>query len=89
MIKFEEALNDPAKVFGKPENVVNSQEFTLQQKIEILHRWEYEVREIQVAEEENMQGSSKYDVLAGVIKALIKLGAKPIHTSAPTKQGGE
>jgi hypothetical protein len=53
-----------------------------------LQRWEYDVRELQVAEEEGMEGPQPV-TLDVVLRALRSLGA-PADTerSAPTKQGG-
>ena len=56
MIDVEKALLDPGLVFKTPGEVVANNELTRAQKIEILRRWEYDVRELQVADEEGMQG---------------------------------
>ena len=57
-------------------------------KVEILRRWEYDVREQEVAEEENMTGALPVR-LSHVLDALNMLHVPPgqIHPS-PTKQGG-
>jgi hypothetical protein len=51
---LEKAKLDPSSVFDAPAAVCNSVELTPEQKIEILRRWEYDARELQVAAEENM-----------------------------------
>jgi hypothetical protein len=81
-------LVDPALVFKAPEEVVADNELSREQKIKILQRWEYDVRELQVAEEEGMEGPQSV-TLDEVLGALRALGA-PADTerSAPTKQGG-
>ena len=55
---YEKALLDPASAFTSPEQVLTSAELSREQKIEILHRWEYDARQMEVAEEENMLSDS-------------------------------
>ena len=88
MVDVEKALLDPALVFKTPEEVLADNELSREQKIKILRRWEYDVRELQVAEEEGMEGPQPV-MLDVVLRALRALGA-PADTerSAPTKQGG-
>ncbi len=88
MVDIDKALVDPALVFKAPEEVVADNELSREQKIRILQRWEYDVKELQVAEEEGMEGPQSV-TLDEVLGALRALGA-PADTerSAPTKQGG-
>jgi hypothetical protein len=88
MVDIDKALVDPALVFKAPEEVLADNELSREQKIKILRRWEYDVRELQVAEEEGMEGPQPV-TLDVVLRALRALGA-PADTerSAPTKQGG-
>lgn len=88
MIDVEKAVLDPGLVFRTPDDVLTEKDLSRDQKIQILHRWEYDVRELQVAEEEGMEGPQPVS-LADVLRALRSLGA-PADTerSAPTKQGG-
>lgn len=89
MIDLQKALLDPTSVFKTPEEVVRNQELTREQKIDILRRWEYDARELQVAQEENMR-TNQPDILDSILKALNMLHAKDLKDhSAPTKQGGE
>lgn len=87
-VNLEKALLDPASAFVSPEDVRDHTELTMDQKIEILRRWEYEESEVAVAEEEGMVDGSQ-PILRRVLIALEDLGA-PIDTehSAPTKQNG-
>jgi len=88
MVDVEKALLDPGLVFKTPDEVVVSNELSREQKINILRRWEYDARELEVAEEEGMKGP-KFVTLDDVLRALRSLGAAPnIERSAPTKQGG-
>jgi hypothetical protein len=89
MLDLQQALLDPSSVFKTPNDVVIEANLTKEQKIKILRRWEYDVREQEVAEEENMPNMPP-DILSDIYRALAKLGAKICHEhSAPTKQGGE
>jgi hypothetical protein len=90
MKDIEKALLNPAMVFKTPEEVVDSGDLSREQKIEILRRWEYDVRELQVADEESMTAPKPEAVtLDIVLKALHAVGAPPdVERTAPTKQGG-
>lgn len=88
MIDVEKALVDPGSVFKTPEEVVSNNELSREQKIKILHRWEFDVRELQVAAEEGMGGPQPV-TLDAVLGALKSLGAPvDMERSAPTKHGG-
>ena len=92
MIDIDKALLDPATVFKSPDEVLNSEELSREQKIEILRRWEYDARELQVAEEENMIGANA-DILGQIMRALLQLDEKSevgrLERSHSSKQGGE
>lgn len=84
-----QALLDPASVFSSPMAVVCEESLSDERKVEILRRWEYDAREIQVADEEGFPARAPGDLLDGVLAALHQLGAGPdIEHSPPTKQGG-
>ncbi|HEV8340754.1 MAG TPA: hypothetical protein VGR30_00100 [Candidatus Binatia bacterium] len=88
MVDLEKALINPGSVFRTPEEVLQSNDLSREQKIEILRRWEYDVRELQVAEDESMTGPQPV-TLDVVLNALRALGASSDpDRSAPTKQGG-
>ena len=90
MINVKDALLNPAAVFHRPEEVVQSSGLSRNQKIEILRRWEYDARQLQVADEESMTAPRAEPVtLDAILKALRALGAPAdVEHSAPTKQGG-
>ncbi len=52
MIDVQKAMLDPTMVFEDPMDVVANAELTRDQKIEILRRWEYDARQLEIAEEE-------------------------------------
>jgi len=88
-VELNLALVDPAAVFRSPEDVLSRHDFTLEQKVEILRRWEYDAHEVEVAEEEGMGNEPPTDLLDRILRALHALGARPdIEHSPPTKQGG-
>jgi hypothetical protein len=90
MVDVKEALLNPSAVFKQPKEVIDSAGLTREQKIEILRRWEYDVRELQVADEESMTSPRPEAVTLDMVReALRTLGAPAdLEHSAPTKQGG-
>lgn len=90
MTDFQKALLDPTSVYKLPGEVVKDDSLSREQKIQILHRWEYDARELQVAEEENMPELTKHkkgSMLSRVLDALHKLNASAKHESSG-KHGG-
>ena len=86
--EFEAMALDPARAFDDPEAVLSRDDLSPAQKIEILRRWEYDARELEVAEEEGMTGP-KDGLLARIHAALASLGAPAdLEHEPPTKQGG-
>ena len=88
-MKFDEALKNPAEVFPAPEDVVEHPGLSPEQKCRILRQWEYDARELEVAEEENMGGGPD-DLLSRILNAINTLD--PVHhpeNGISGKQGGE
>lgn len=85
---FNEAKLDPSSAFDRPADVVTEAGLSREQKIEILRQWEYDAREMDVAEEENMQGTSRVE-LSDVLEALDKIDPDREEHTSPNKQGGE
>ncbi|WP_020677906.1 hypothetical protein [Geopsychrobacter electrodiphilus] len=86
---FERAKNNPGSQFSRPLDLLTENALTREQKIAILRRWEYDARELAVAEEENMGGGPP-SVLPEVLEALHRLNAEiDVEHSSPTKQGGK
>jgi hypothetical protein len=85
----EKAMLDPDSVFMSPEDVLLEQSLTREEKIKVLRRWEYDARELEVAEEENMGGGPP-GILDEILRTLHRLQADSATEHAPpTKQGGE
>jgi hypothetical protein len=79
---------DPLARFDAPMDVVRDDSLTYDQKLEILRSWEYDARELQTAEEENMAGG-EHNRLQEVLKAIDCLSEPaPDSGGAPNKQGG-
>ncbi len=86
MMDVKKAMLDPTSVFKDPEEVVASENLSRDQKIEILHRWEYDARELEVAEEEAGMAVLRPDMYARVVQALRTLGVElDTEHSPPTK----
>jgi hypothetical protein len=90
MTDFKNALLSPTSFYKVPDEVVHDESLSLEQKIGILRQWEYDARDMLVAEEENMIGDSSSSMLSRVLIALKSLGFEECGAhSSPTKQGGE
>lgn len=85
---MEKALLDPASVFEAPADICDDPALSTDEKVRILRRWEYDARELQVADEENMAGD-RTDLLDQVLAALARLKQSGGSDGAPTKQGGD
>ena len=68
---------NPALVFLGPEDVLQRDELTREQKIEVLRRWKFDALQLQVAEEENMGSEQPSDILDRVLQALHALDEGP------------
>ncbi len=86
---IEKAMFDPGSVFDHPVDVFDEQSLTREQKIRLLKRWEYDARELSVAEEENMTGGPP-NMLGEILQVLQRLDVEiDTGNSSPTKHGGE
>jgi hypothetical protein len=52
--RFQEAMNDVSKMFERPRALFDDPAFDAAQKRKLLQQWEYDLRQMQVATEENM-----------------------------------
>jgi hypothetical protein len=86
MIDVTKAMLDPSKVFKEPNDVVASNELTRNQKIEILRRWEFDARALEMAEEEAGTAVLGPEMFDRVVQALHMLGVeRDTEHSPPTK----
>lgn len=85
---IDRALLDPSLEFENPIAVVKAANIDRATRIEILRRWEYDARELQVEEEESPATTSTSNLLSEVLDALHQLGAEPeLEDAPPTKHG--
>jgi len=88
-MKYDQAMSNPSQAFSSPSDVLDAPGLSRQQKLDVLRQWEYDAREKEVAEEENM-GGGPGDLLPKILEALEKLDGHPGATDGPAgKQGGE
>jgi hypothetical protein len=85
---FERAIKNPADVFDRPSEVLDREGLTREQKLKILHQWEYDALQREVATEENMPSSDgSGPALAEIRRALEALGETGESHSGSTKFG--
>jgi hypothetical protein len=85
---YEKALANPADAFETPEAVLETDDLSREEKIEILRRWEYNVSEEDVALEEGMPGDES-GLLRRILIALGSLaGPIDVEHTPPSKQHG-
>ena len=86
MIDVNKAMLDPTMVFEDPMDVVANDELTRDQKIEILRRWEYDARQLEVAEEEAGMAVRRPEMFDLVLQALHTLSVeRDVEYTPPTK----
>lgn len=76
---IENAKLDPTEYFDDPKQVLNHTDLESNDKVSILRQWEYDLRELLVAEEENMpadeNGETLHEKLQQIRESLYKLDA--------------
>ena len=65
--------------YNKPSDILAADDISQDEKIRLLKDWEYTLRQVQVAEEENMLSGPHAD-LTDVLAALNELNAKMVDT---------
>ncbi len=75
MVKLEQAILNPKGVFKNPQEIMDNQNFSIEEKIIILKLWAYDAERLEVAEEENMTGKDE-DMLKSIIDCLSTLEKK-------------
>jgi hypothetical protein len=73
--QYDEALLNQAAVFKLPEDVLNSDAMTAEQKLEVLKRWETDAIQLSIATEENMGGGepSRIEEVRHAIDVLVRV----------------
>ncbi len=92
--RFDEALTDVSKVFGRPEDIQNAADLTEAQKVTLLKQWDTDLRLLLVASEENRTGAAApgrtpAELLQAVHKVMTRMGHAPAEENrSPSKAGG-
>jgi len=73
MTDFEKALLNPVSVYKEPKDVLADDTLTREQKIKVLRQWEYDAKELQTADDENMPVSEQATMLHRALEALREL----------------
>lgn len=85
-LAIDQIRKNPAAYYNAPGDVVDIEQFTDSEKVEILRAWELDARQLQAAADESMDGGSD-PCLDQVVNALQRLGlGSSTHCSA-TKLG--
>jgi hypothetical protein len=90
----EDALTDPAREYRTPQALCEDDSLSDERKRALLRQWEYDLRSIQVASEENMTSASSRSAgesaerLREVRRCLRRLGDTADDQTPTTKQGG-
>ena len=76
---FQQAMKDPGRAFGSPEDVEASTELTIAQKHAVLLQWKNQLQQLMVATEENMPGPEtssgiNAECLQRIVSALTRTG---------------
>lgn len=72
---YDQALLNPAAIFKRPKDVLDTESLTTDQKLEVLKRWETDALLLSVATEENMGGGepSRIEDVRHAIDMLTRL----------------
>lgn len=84
------AIEDPTKIYARPEEVVNDPRLSFEEKVAVLDSWAHLAGALAVATEEGMTGGEP-SRLTEVAEARARLGAasNSEQVTAPTKQGNK
>lgn len=86
-IDFETAMQDVAKAFGSPAELLASDQFDRVQKLKLLQQWDYDLGLLLVAAEENMTGEGSQSTgerLRAVRDCIKRLGGENDPEKSPT-----
>ena len=86
VIDMHLALLNPTRIFSEPQDVVANKTLSDDQKIEILHRWEYDAHELEVAEDEAGMTVRRPEMFDLVVEALHSIGVQRDTEHTPPTQ---
>jgi len=93
--RFRDVQKDIPKHFDSPQSILTDEDLDAAQKLKLLKQWEFDLRQLLVATEENMAGAEpgkSAELLQSVRRALVTIeGEAPREDAggAPTKAGGQ
>ena len=76
MSLYNQGLKNPTAVFKNPQDLVNNQSLSNEQKINILQQWYDDAKLLEIASSENMDAEED-SLLPEIIEALHTLGTGP------------
>lgn len=82
-----ELTSKPATYFSSPMKIVESEELQTSAKLIALKEWEFEVRQLEVATEENMYANAS-TTLQEIHEAMRALGHEPQSDAVPGGKAG-
>jgi len=91
--RFTKVLGDVSGEFDRPRDILDSDLLSREQKIRSLQEWELDLRELEVASEENIAGAAGSGMTAELLQECRRARARLVAAGgdsggAPTKQGG-
>ena len=88
MTDIENIKHDPSRFYRDPKTLFEDETLSADEKIEILQEWEFDMRDMMVADEENMGGSDVSETYREIHKYLRELDAGADTEHSPgTKHG--
>jgi len=89
VIDVESAKRNPASCFERPSDVLEHEDLSREQKVEILRQWDYDTLQLAVATDESMtsEAAANGQRVAEIHKALEELGETDHPLSGGTKFG--
>ena len=81
MSEEKHTINDPTIKYEEPGELLEAEGMAKEDKIRLLKEWELTIRQMQVAEEENMTSGPDAN-LQKVLDALKQLGVAPSDSGA-------
>jgi hypothetical protein len=86
---FDKLCADVSSHFARPADIVRAADFSHEQKVKLLHQWDYDLQLLLTATEENMPGSENTaEKVREVHKALAELGEAPQEQAPQSSKVG-
>lgn len=88
-LSFDKLSADVASHFARPADIVRAPDLSHEQKVKLLHQWDYDLQLLLTATEENMPGSENTaERVRDVHKALAELGEAPEEQAPQSSKVG-